>query len=308
MTSPVSIDVLVATLASAERAPYLLRALASLRNQGPVNARPIVIINGENADPALVRELERTPGLALLRRAEPNLPHALAAGRQLVTTEYFAQLDDDDELLPDALPVRLQRMIQADRPDAVITNGMIRQGDAERFSIPDAAAVERDPLAALMERNWLLPGSALFRSGSIGEDVFAGTPRFLEWTYMALLLASRYRIALLPVPTLVHYEGHAFSVDRSRECALGRPRAFEAALRLDLPASIRLRLRTKRGAAWHRAAEVARLTADPIAAWAAHLRSLTAPGGWRYATYTRYLLGLAGRGRGASRPVRAGSP
>ena len=188
-----------------------------------------------------------------------------------------------------------------DAPDAVITNGIIRNAAGERFSIPDPAAVEQDPLGALMEANWLLPGAALFRAGAIGEDVFADTPRFLEWTYIALLLASRHRIALLPESTIVHYEGHAFSVDRSRECALGRPLAFEAALQLDLPRAVKRRLRTKRSAAWHTAAQAARLASDPAAAWAAHLRSLAGPGGWRYVSYTRYLLGLAGRRRGDSR-------
>jgi hypothetical protein len=191
-------------------------------------------------------------------------------------------------------------MTRPDRPDAVITNGIVRSGAHERFSIPDAEAVEQDPLSAMMERNWLLPGSALFRAGTIGEDAFAGTPPFLEWTYIGLLLASRYRIALLSAPTVVHHEGHAFSVDRSRDCALGRPLAFAAMLQLDLPPAVKQRLRRKRGAAWHTAAEVARLAADPGAAWAAHLRSLVAPGGWRYATYTRYLLGF-----GRCRPVLA---
>ena len=155
--------------------------------------------------------------------------------------------------------------------------------------------VEQDPLTALMERNWLLPGAALFRSAAIGTDVFAATPRYLEWTWLALLLATRHRIALLPAPTVVHYEGHAFSVDRSQACARGRPLAFDAALRLPLPGPIRQRLRAKRGAAWHTAAGAALRDADFGAAWIAHLRSLAAPGGWRYATYTRYLMGFGGR-------------
>ena len=150
-------------------------------------------------------------------------------------------------------------MTRPDRPDAVITNGVIRNGARERFSMPDAEAVARDPLWAMMERNWLLPGSALFRAAAIGEEVFAGTPSYLEWTYIGLLLASRHRIAVLPEPTVVHYEGHAFSMDRSRACALGRPLAFAAMLQLDLPPALKQRLRVKRGAAWHTASEVARL-------------------------------------------------
>lgn len=300
MTSKVPIAVLIATLASRERAAYLVRALASLRDQGCVDARPIVIVNGSGADPELVRQLARTPGLTLLERAEPSLPLALAAGRRLVTTEFFAQLDDDDELLPGALELRLRRITGSDRPDAVITNGIIRGAGGERFSIPDLEAVERCPLDALLDRNWMLPGSALFRSASLGDEIFAATPRYLEWTYVGLVLASRHRIALLPSPSVVHYEGHAFSVDRSRECALGRPRAFEAHLRLDLPRHVRQRLRRKRGAAWHTAAEVSRREGDAPAAWAAHLRSLCAPGGWRYVTYTRHLLGNSRTSTGGS--------
>ncbi len=290
MTSPTEIPVLIATLASSDRGPYLLRALASLRAQAGVRARPIVIVNGGAGDPALVGEIRRVPDAIVLHRDEPHLPRALAAGRRLVTTRFFAQLDDDDELLPDALRLRAERMSQPDAPDAVVTNGLIRNGTAETPSIPDVAAVAADPVGTLVERNWLLPGSALFRTGAIDEVVFEATPRFLEWTYIALLLATRYRIAFLPTPTVIHYEGHEFSVDQSHACALGRPRAFAAVLALDLPPAIRRRLRMKRGAAWHAAAEASRADRDGRAAWAAHLRSVASPAGWRYLAYTRHLI------------------
>jgi hypothetical protein len=290
MTSPSDICVLVATVATSDRAPYLLRALASLRTQIAVRAWPIVIANGDAADPALLREIGRIPRLTLLHRAEAHLPRALAEGRQLVDTPFFAQLDDDDELFPDALHTRVLRMMQPDAPDAVVTNGLIRHIAAstpETLSMPDTGAVERDPLGTLVERNWLLPGSALFRTSVITRAAFEAMPRYLEWTYMGLLLASRHRIAFAAVPTVVHYEGHAFSVDQSRACTLGRPRAFDGVLALDLPARIRRRLRIKRGAAWHDAAQAA---GPGRPAWDAHLRSLASPAGWRYLAYTRHLL------------------
>lgn len=295
-----AVRVLIATVASGERAACVLRALESLRAQAPIEAQPIVIVNGDSADAALVREIERFPGVTLLRREEPNLPRALAAGRRLVDTPFFAQLDDDDELLPGALAMRLERITRPDQPDAVITNGIIRGGSRERFSMPDAAAVERDPLGTLMDCNWMLPGSALFRSATVSDAVFEATPRFLEWTYIALLLASRYQIALLPAATVVHYEGHPFSVDRSPGCTLGRPAAFDAALELELPAAVKRRLRAKRSAAWHAAAEAWRLDGNLRQAWAAHLRSITGPGGWRYLAYGRHLLVISGRIRSAA--------
>lgn len=285
-----AVCVLVATLASSDRAPYVLRALDSLRAQSKVYARPIVVVNGQVADPALVAKIERERDVTVLYRPEANLPRALAAGRRLVDTPFFAQLDDDDELLPNALELRLQRITKLDRPDAVVTNGLIRAGSLETESMADFQVVERDPMRTLMERNWMLPGSALFRTDALTEAVFEATPRFLEWTYIGLLLASRYRLALLASPTVIHYDDHAFSVNRSRECTLGRPHAFEAVLALDLPAAVKRQLRVKRGAAWHMAAQAAATGDRNGSAWAAHLRSLTAPGGWRYISYTRHLL------------------
>lgn len=296
------ICVVIATLATVERAPYLRRALASVLGQEAVAAQAIVVVNGAGADPAFVEELARWPGVVLHRLEAPSLPAALAAGRRLVTTRFFAQLDDDDELLPRALEMRLHRMLAPDAPQAVITNGVIRDGAGERLAIEDIGTVERDPLGTLMQRNWLLPGAILFRSERVGPELFEATPRYLEWTYVALALATTHRLAFLAEPTVLHHEGLPFSVDRSSDCVRLRPLAFEALLALDLPATIRRELLRKRGGAWHDAAELARVEGHAREAWTAHLRSVLGPGGWRFVSYTRRLP-LAGPGsRPAPRP------
>lgn len=290
MTEHDPVCVLIATLATRERAPYVHRALASLRVQAPVRARPVVIVNGSQCDRDLVRSLELAPDVQLLQLEEASLPDALAEGRRRVDTALFAQLDDDDELLPGALAIRARRIQQPDCPDAVITNCIIRENGTDTLSIPDIAEVVRNPLHALMDRNWLLPGAVLFRTAAVTPEVFTATPRFLEWTYIALVLATRHRIVFLSDATVVHYAGLPFSVDQSRECSLGRPRAFGPVLALDLPAFVRRRLKTKRGAAWHAAADLHRAAGTWRTAWAAHLRSIGSPGGWRYLAYTRRLV------------------
>jgi hypothetical protein len=290
MPSHAEVCVLVGTVATSERAPYLLRALSSVRNQIAVRARPIVIANGEAEDPALLREISQMPGVTLLRRAEGHFPRALAEGRRLVDTPFFTQLDDDDELLPDALHTRVLRMARPDAPDAVVTNAVIERVGTRMsgtLSMTDVAAVERDPLGMLAQVNWMLPGVALFRTDVITCETFEAMPQFLEWTYMGLLLASRHRIVFLAEPTIIHYEGHPFSVDLSRACTLGRPRSFDDVLALDLPARIRRQFRIKRTAAWHQAADAA---GAGRAAWTAHMRSLASPAGWRYLSFTRHLL------------------
>jgi glycosyltransferase involved in cell wall biosynthesis len=291
-TESAPLCVLLATLASAPRAPFLRRALESIRAQQPLRTRAIVVANGADADPALLDELARRPDVTLLRQPEASLPAALALGRAAVDSPAFGQLDDDDELLPGALAARLARLQGPDRPDAVVTNGLVRGGREERESITDAAAVAAAPLDAMMRGNWLLPGAALFRTAAVDADLFARAPRYLEWTYVGLRLALAYRLAVLPQATVVHYEGLEFSVNDSRACLLGRPRAFARVLELPLPPRIRRALRRKRSAAWHQAAE--RLHADGLyrAAWAAHARSLAGPGGARYLAWTRYLFAL----------------
>lgn len=294
--------VIVPTLATAARAAYLQRALASIEAQRGVRARPIVVANGPAQDPSLLAAIAARPRLRLLRFHSPDLPAALAAGREAVDSRFFAQLDDDDELMPGALAARLAHLEPRAGLDAVVTNGLIREGAHEEYSIPDVDDVRRRPLEALMERNWLLPGSALFRSAAVSAELFRATPRYLEWTYIALVLASRHAIDFLPAPSVVHYAGHAFSDERSAAACLGRPRAFAAMLALPLPGAVRRALRRKRSAAWHAAAEAHRLAGNRRAALAAHLRSLGSVAGLRYLGFARHLLRARSAGQAGTIP------
>jgi hypothetical protein len=287
--------VLIPTLATPERAALLLRAIGSIRAQAPIRPRIIVIVNGPRADATLLRTLPGLPDLRVLRIAEASMPEALAAGRSVVDTEFFTELDDDDELMPGALAVRARRMAEPDRPDAVITNTILRGEAAEKLVIDDITAVRRDPLGTLLTRNWLAPGAAMFRSESMPVKFFRDMPRYLEWTYLGLVLASTSRLAFIAEPTVVHYIDHPFSVDRSRECLLGRPEAIARLLTLDLPARARRLLRAKRAAAYHQLAQIWLAEGRPREAWQAHLRSLGSPAGWRYLLYTRRLPLGSGR-------------
>ena len=287
------IAVIIPTLATVERAPYLLAAIESVTSQAGVRALPIVLANGPNADPHLRSLLARRRDLSLHTLDEPSLPAAIRAGRDLVATRFFSELDDDDLLLPGALAMRHARMARGDRPDVVVSNGILRGFGMEELHITDIEDTERDPLRALLERNWLLPGSALFRSDAITPDVFAGMPKYLEWTYLGLALALRFRIAFLAEPTVVHRTDLPFSMDRSIECRIGRPGALDKLLSLPLPRDVSETIRGRIGEACHEASDVSRRERRWLDAWRWHLRSLYQRRGWRYLAYTRHLLPLA---------------
>ena len=228
--------------------------------------------------------------VTLERLAPASLPEALRAGRQLVATRYFSELDDDDLLLPGALALRHERIARGDLPDAVVTDGILRGQSVDRTNIIDIAAVRRDPLRELLKRNWMLTGSALFRTETITPGVFEGMPSYLERTFLGLVLATRFRIAFLSEPTVVHHTDLPFSIDRSVECRVGRPAALRRLLALPLPHDVRGVLRDRIGEAYHGLSESSWREGRRLEAWLWHLRCLSERRGWRYLAYTRHLL------------------
>src|SRR5258705_4386505 len=109
MTARVS--VIVCTMAAERRAALLRRALDSILTGQDGLAQPIVVVNGTRFDPHLRAELAARPDITFLYRPEPSLAGALRAGRARVDTQFFATLDDDDELLPGAVATRLEPLL-----------------------------------------------------------------------------------------------------------------------------------------------------------------------------------------------------
>ena len=101
-----AVSVVIPTLGQREREAWLRRAVASVLDQRGVRAVPLVVLNGAQPSPAVECWLRAEPRLRLVTREEANLPLALLAGRRAVDTPFFATLDDDDQLLPDALALR----------------------------------------------------------------------------------------------------------------------------------------------------------------------------------------------------------
>jgi glycosyltransferase involved in cell wall biosynthesis len=284
------IRVIIPSVASKERADYLLRAIDSALHQRGVRCTPIVIANGPSADPALVRDLmgRRDINFSFLNTGNQSL--ALGVGREMVDTPFFGELDDDDELTPHALRMRWEYMDANPTVDAVVTNAICRSDGSDRLSIMSAEKVQNDPLRSFMRSNWLLPGSALFRTATITSDFFFGMPQYLEWTYLALLLCMKRRIGFLQQPTVIHYTDRPFSITNSRECVTGGTKAIEALLQLEIAPDVRAWLKTRRGASYHAIADLHLRERQYGAAWTTHLKSLLLKRGWQYLPFTRHLI------------------
>ncbi|MFW6085118.1 MAG: glycosyltransferase family 2 protein [Gemmatimonadota bacterium] len=291
---PPRVTIVIPTLGLAERSELIESAVQSVLSQEDVRSVPLVVLNGTRASPAVERWLRADERIRLVTLRRADLPTALRVGRRSVDTAYFGSLDDDDELLPGALAHRIELLESEGRErDVVVTNGYRRRDGVDELNVAADAAVAEDPLRSLLEGNWLLPGSWLCRTATVGEELFEGMPRYLECTYLAARFATGYRMRWSGRPTVAYRLGSPGAESESRGYVVGQADALRRILELPLPADVERDFERRIATAYHDAAEYDRRSGDLGAAWRWHLASLASPGGWRYLPYTRHLLGPA---------------
>jgi hypothetical protein len=284
MDAPVT--VIIATLGDERRANTIFRAIDSVQRSGVV-ANVIVVVNGNRFSPALLERLRSAPGVQCEQLAVGSLPLSLKHGRSLVTTEFFAFLDDDDEVLDDALRVRLDVLRANPHLAFVATNGLwhLESGWVPRVTL-SAARIEADPLGSLLIENWMTSASGLYRSSLVPTTVLDGMPPYLEWAYLAFKLASRVPFRFLDAATFRLHDTQG-SLSKTDGYFVGIVVALERILQLPLSSAIRAGLRRRLGAAHHTLSMRRLETGDMAGAWRHHCLSLIQPGRSRYVLYTR---------------------
>jgi len=288
------VSVIVPTEAHVSRAASLVRAIDSILTQRNVQATPIVVVNGLRRDPQIVLHLMNRRGIRMLYLPEGSLPTALRVGRALVDTPCFSVLDDDDELLPDALYLRVRALNEDKRAGAIVTNGFVDVGGSRTLNIDEFTGFEANPLAAFVRRHWLPPCAGLFRTEAVGPGFFERIPAYLEWTYLAVCIALHCRIRFVPRPTFVYHADTPRSLSKSRSYILAQPAGLLRVLELDLPADIRAHFETRLTKAHHEISVMELGEGRRREAWRWHVKSLVGRRGWQHALYTRRLIFRAG--------------
>ncbi|MHC4215491.1 MAG: glycosyltransferase family A protein [Planctomycetota bacterium] len=256
MVSDQLINIIIPTLATKERGPFLERALTSALAQEKLRTLPIVVSNGSSCCPEVLNWIKKRSDIRYAHLEEASLPKALLAGRELVDTRYFAELDDDDILLPHAMISRFESLSKSENIDAVVSNGFFYNNGKKVISHPDITACQDDPLESVVKYVWLNPGAALFRTSAVEANVFAEMPQYLEWTYLALRLSFKKRLLFIDNPSFVHYLNLPFSIWRSESAISGLPRALRRILTLDLPKTVRAEYEKRLANACHSASRV----------------------------------------------------
>ena len=285
------VSVLVCTLARKRRQALLERAIDSILTGQDGLGLPVVVVNGTEYDATLLQRLQARTDISLIYRARPSLSAALIAGRRQIDTEFFATLDDDDQLLPGAIATRLAPLLADPRIDLVVTNGYYDDGKAPvRLHYPNFLRLADDPVRSVLERPWLQSINALYRSARVRLDDLADMPDYLEWTWLALKLSRSHTIRFLDEPTYRLNRGEPDSLSFSDAFFLGVPHALRAMLMLDLPPDVRRELRQRLSTSLHGVSDRARQSGDYWLAWRSHWASLGVGPSYRWLFYTRRLL------------------
>ncbi|HEY1327969.1 MAG TPA: glycosyltransferase family 2 protein [Casimicrobiaceae bacterium] len=283
-----SVTAIIPTLADRAREQSLLRAIASLEAAAVGTPLSIlVVVNGSRRDPAVLASV-KSLGVEVVSIPEASLPAALLAGRREVDTAYFCFLDDDDEYLPGAIDARVDALRRQADAALVITNGYGCTDGVDEPWLNHIGEVERDPLLALFQENWLPSCGALFRSSAVGVDLFEEPQPYREWTWLAFRIAlAGKRVAVLDRPTFRVHDSAA-SLSKSTAYAM-RTDLYRRMLCEPVPAEVRSLLR-KRLAKALGMESVTRLREGNLrAAWQSHVEALALPGGWRYGSQTLRL-------------------
>ena len=308
-----ALDVAVRTLADVQRSELLFRALDSIQDQSLISARPIVVVNGNRYDPHTLTKLERRPGIVLHRLQQASTGNALAEGRRLVTAAYFAYLDDDDVFLPDSLLEPLKWMAGHSDCDVLISNGYFVKSDgtlSEFIHISDHIRIDQ-PALSLLDDGWLAPGTSVFRTKSIPEDMLDSRWVQMEWTRLAFdICAAKKRIHFMKIPTALYYDtpGSMSKNAAHQEAALDLMRSIRSDPRMSRE------VRTKADKKYHNALHIAAARCgtkgDFRRAWRYQLASMRAPYTFKYFLFSCKLLwpGLARKRKASGSILRRIQP
>lgn len=284
------VSVIVPTMALRQRGAMLQRAIGSIRASSSKPIRIIVVVNGNRFDAAVCDWLKAQTDINFEYVAEPSAPGAVLRGRELVQTEFFSTLDDDDEYLPGATDQRLS-VLQADSgADLLATNAYLCIDGVDSLVYNRLADVPASALECLMRFNWLTSGNALYRTASVGSTYFRDYHPYAEWTWLAFRLALDGKSISIMNESTCRHNSTAESVSKSEVYFQTFIPLFKRMLASSLPDQVVRMIHRKMGAAYHDASDAALRDGRRLDAWRHHWHSLINPGGMRYLTYTRHLF------------------
>lgn len=283
------ITVIIPTTGRKQRANSLLRAIDCILNQKSISAVPLLILNGKTYDRELFGKLKTNKDIRFKYIERGSLPNAIYEGRELVDTEFFSFLDDDDIYTMDSLSKKISEFNSDNSLDVVVGNGYKIKSDGIYKVLKYNQRLNNQPLIELTKYNWLASCAALFKTNSVGIDFFDRDFNYYEWTYVAYKLCLSKKIKFIDDITYIVNSTDA-SRSKSEEYVLAQPLLYLRLTQLSLPNEFRKIIMNNEIKCFHNISNYYLNANMKTKAWKWHFKSLMSFYGFKYWTYTRKLL------------------
>lgn len=290
MSEALTVTVIIRTAAASNRALLLERAIASAVSQEGVAVHCVAVVNGRNADPAIVANLQRDARIQCIVDFEAGKAEATAIGRLAVRSEFFTFLDDDDEFLPGGLALRARALREDPTLACIATNGeYVRNETVEPVFEKNTRTAKDYAALILRHRNWLASCGGTFRSASVGIEYFEDLPPHREWTLIAYRIATRLPVRFLDVET---YRVHSTADSQSKTPSYVESASTiaKAMLAWDAHPSRRPAIMRCENDAYRLACSYHRVTGNIANAWHYYRKSVSSPFGVTFLPYAALLL------------------
>lgn len=288
MTAPLC-TLAIPTTCRTERVHGLRRAIASVLSQDYPNIELIVSLNGNSYDRRECQRLQSHAQIRLVTEPTASLPLGILRARQASRGFAIGFLDDDDELLPHSVTVRMAALRSDALVVAAFTNG-VRVGGPKDDVVVDDRLDQKDLLNSLLTRNWNASCATLYRASVFTESFFADSCPYREWTYFGAKATLAGPIRYIPIHGYrIHRQvGSLSTTHEYRNYGID---ALNRLQRLPIPSHVRRHLRRKIAAEFHYIAGRELRRGHRARALAAWLRALAVtPYALRYVPAWRHLF------------------
>lgn len=288
--------VVIASRCDDARGELLRRACDSVRAMaGDLDYSIILVANGTRVSSQVLESMEARHDVRLIRLRSGSHPLARRVGAEFADSEFLGFLDDDDELIPGTLALRVEYFRQHPDVDVLVTDGLRVSGQVETRIFPAPETRSTDLIETMMRAGWGA-GAITLRTQSVDLSAFDAEFRHLEWTLTVLKLARRHRFGFLDELTYRYYENTPDSLSKLFEHSLAAPEVWRRLSEVYAGTRYETAVRRRYGRECHNVAVAYALQGRMRDAWRFHFKSLASPGGLAMLPFTaRLLLGSLAR-------------
>lgn len=285
-----TVTVVIRTTGETKRIPLLRRSIPSALSQADVRVDLVLVVNGTAFDGNFFSRMAEDPRISVAYLEASDGAKAIAVGRSRVSGEFFSFLDDDDELLPHGLRMRIDYLIGDAKIDCVATNGYYFTQGTKRSVFPDVRTIRNDYVLSLLSgKNWMASNGATFRTSTVGAEYFANVSRHCHWTLIAYRIALDKTVRFVPEMTFNVHDTPGSS-SKGASYVQGVAEMFAQMLRESPPARYLPYVKREYMRSLHCACSYARMNGDWESAWRYYRATLAQSAGWKYLPYAALLL------------------